>query len=52
MNLKNNITYVNKEVIKMFKQYTGIQYMAIDIANHFGDGIGIVTGKQIGRAHV
>ena len=26
----------------MFKQYTGIQYMAIDIANHFGDGNGML----------
>ena len=26
----------------MFKQYTGSQYMAIDIANHFGDGNGML----------
>ena len=30
------VSYYLEDLI-MFKQYTGIQYMAIDIANHFGE---------------
>lgn len=29
----------------MFKQYTGIEYMAIDVANHFGDGNGMLPNS-------
>lgn len=35
------VSYYLEDLI-MFKQYTGIQYMAIDIANHFGDGNGML----------
>ena len=42
--MKRMVSYYLEDLI-MFKQYTGIEYMAIDVANHFGDGSGMLPNS-------